>query len=156
MSVSFATLWTAAHQAPLSMGLARQEYWSGLPFPSPENLPNSRIKPASPALAGRFFTAEPPGSPIQNIIDEKVKLHSFVGGFVFGRAFCEILVPRSRIPAPCIGCEESYPLDRRGSPGNCMYRVCLSQSSKPRCLYDPVPVTALEEAQGGSRVQEGR
>ena len=42
-------------------GFSRQEYWSGLPFPSPGGLPDPGIKPASPALAGRFFTAEPPG-----------------------------------------------------------------------------------------------
>ena len=51
-------------QAPLSVGFPRQEYWSGLPFPPPEDLPNPGIKPASlasPALAGRFFTAAPPG-----------------------------------------------------------------------------------------------
>ena len=55
----FVTPWTAAHQAPLSMEFSRQEYWSGLPFPSLEDLPNPRIKPESlmfPALAGRFFT----------------------------------------------------------------------------------------------------
>ena len=45
------------------MGFPRQEYWSRLPFPSPGNLPNPGIKPASPALAGRFFTTEPPGKP---------------------------------------------------------------------------------------------
>jgi len=44
------TLWTVACQAPLSMGFSRQEYWSGLPFPSPGYLPNSGIKPGSPAL----------------------------------------------------------------------------------------------------------
>ena len=42
----------------------RQEYWSGLPFPSPEELPNSGVKPASPSLADRFFTTEPPGKPL--------------------------------------------------------------------------------------------
>ena len=46
----FATPWTLAHQAPLSMGFSRQEYWSGLPFPSPGDLPNPRIKPRSPVL----------------------------------------------------------------------------------------------------------
>ena len=59
-----ATLWTIACEAPLSMGFSRQEYWSGLPCPPPENLPDPRVEPASllsPALAGRFFTAEPPG-----------------------------------------------------------------------------------------------
>ena len=56
----FAPLWTAAHQAPLSMEFSRQEYWSGLPFPSPiGDLPNLGIEPSSltsPALAGGFFT----------------------------------------------------------------------------------------------------
>ena len=53
------TLWTGAHQAPLSLGFSRQEYWSGLPFSSPGDLPDPGIKPAtlmSPALAGGFFT----------------------------------------------------------------------------------------------------
>ena len=62
----FATPWPIAHQAPLSMGFSRQEYWSGLPFPSPGDLHNPGIKstsPASPALTGRFFTTEPPGKP---------------------------------------------------------------------------------------------
>ena len=60
----FATPWTVARQAPLSMGLPRREYWSGLPFSSLADLPHPGIKPpslASPALAGRFFTTEPPG-----------------------------------------------------------------------------------------------
>ena len=55
----FATLWTAALQAPLSMGFSRQAYWSGLPFPSPGDLPDPGIKPTSlisPALAGGFFS----------------------------------------------------------------------------------------------------
>ena len=51
----FATLWTVAHQDPLSMRFSRQEYWSGLPCPSPGDLPDPRIEPVSPALAGRFF-----------------------------------------------------------------------------------------------------
>ena len=54
------TPWTVAHQAPLSMGFSRQEYWSGLPFISPGDLPDPGLEPASlasPALAGRFFTA---------------------------------------------------------------------------------------------------
>ena len=52
---------TIACQAPLSKGLSRQECWNGLPFLSPGDLPNSWIEPVSPALAGRFFTTEPPG-----------------------------------------------------------------------------------------------
>ena len=63
MSTSFATLWTVAHQVPLAMGFSRQ-YWSGLPFPAPGELPHPGIKPASlvsPESAGGFFTAEPLG-----------------------------------------------------------------------------------------------
>ena len=55
----FATLWTADHQAPLSMGFSRQKYWSGLPFPPPGDLPHPGIEPKSPvsaALTGRVFT----------------------------------------------------------------------------------------------------
>ena len=63
MSESFATLWTIAHQASLSMGFPGPEYWSGLPFPSPGDLPHPRIKPLSPTLAGGFFTTDPPGKP---------------------------------------------------------------------------------------------
>ena len=48
---SFVTPWTVAHHAPLSMGFSRQEYWSGLPFPSPGDLPNPGTEPKSPALA---------------------------------------------------------------------------------------------------------
>ena len=60
----FAPLWILACQAPLSMGFPRQEYRSGLPFPSPGDLLDSGIKPASPALAGRFFTTEPQEKPL--------------------------------------------------------------------------------------------
>ena len=58
-----ATPCTVAHQAALSMGFPRQEYWSGLPFPSPGALPNPGIEPASLALAGGCCTTEPPGKP---------------------------------------------------------------------------------------------
>ena len=58
-----ATPWTVAHQAPLSMGFSRQDYWSGLPFPSPGDLPDPGIEPTSPALAGGFLTTVPPGKP---------------------------------------------------------------------------------------------
>ena len=55
------TPWIAASQAPVFMGFPRQEYWSGLPFPSPGALPISGIRPNFPALAGGFFITEPPG-----------------------------------------------------------------------------------------------
>ena len=54
---------TVAHQSPLAIGFPRQEYWSGLPFSPPGNLPDPEIKPGSPALAPGFFTTEPPGKP---------------------------------------------------------------------------------------------
>jgi len=54
------TPWTVAHQAPLPMGFPRQEYWSGLTFPPPGNLPDPGIEPTSAALADGFFIAEPP------------------------------------------------------------------------------------------------
>ena len=60
MSDSFATLWTVARQGPLSMGFSRQEDWSGLPCPSPSDLPNPGMKSMSlksPSLAAGFFTA---------------------------------------------------------------------------------------------------
>ena len=59
----FATLWTVAYQSPPSMGFSRQEYWSGLPFPSPGDLPNSGIEPRSPALQADTLPSELPGKP---------------------------------------------------------------------------------------------
>ena len=82
MSNSSMTPWTVAHQAPLSMGFSRQEYWSGLPFPSPEDLPNPGIKHVS---AGRFLTTKPPGKPNQ----------AHTGLFV-----CLIFVRQSISPGP--------------------------------------------------------
>ena len=58
---TFETPWTVAYQAPPSMGFSRQEYWSGLPFPSPGDLPNPGIKPGSPALQTDSSPSEPPG-----------------------------------------------------------------------------------------------
>ena len=62
----FATPWAVARQISLPMEFSRQKYWSGLPFPSPGDLPDPGIKPvsfASPELAGRFLTVVPPGKP---------------------------------------------------------------------------------------------
>ena len=60
----FVTPWTVAHQVPLSMEFDRQEHWSGLPFPSPEDIPNPGMKPWSPALETDSLLSEPPGMPI--------------------------------------------------------------------------------------------
>ena len=59
----FATPWTVAYQAPLSMGFSRQEYWSGLPFPSPGDLPDPGIKPGSLSFQTDSLASEPPGKP---------------------------------------------------------------------------------------------
>ena len=59
----FATLWTVAHQAPLYMGFSRQEYWSGLPFPYPGDLPDPGMEPGSPALQADSLPLNYSGSP---------------------------------------------------------------------------------------------
>ena len=64
---SFATPWSVAHQAPLSIGFPRQEYWNGLPFLSPGDLPDPLM---TLALAGRLFTTELPGKPLMHTIGE--------------------------------------------------------------------------------------
>ena len=70
MSDSFVTLWAVACQAALTMGFPKREYWSGLPFPSPEDLTEPGIEPESPVLQAAscitagFFTTEPPGKPV--------------------------------------------------------------------------------------------
>ena len=63
MSSSLAASQTVTHQSPLSTGFLRQEYWSGLPFPSLEDLPDPGIKPGSPSLGADALTSEPPGKP---------------------------------------------------------------------------------------------
>ena len=64
---TLATPWTVAHQAPLSMGFSRQEYWNGLPFPSPGDLPDPGIEPGSPALQADDLLTEVWGKPYIDI-----------------------------------------------------------------------------------------
>ena len=72
------TQWTVACQAPLSMGLSRQEYWSGLSFPSPGDLPNPGIEPGSPELQANPLSFEPAGKPISKIIQNRLNgIHDF-------------------------------------------------------------------------------
>jgi len=83
MSNSSVTPWTVAHQAPLSMEFSRQEYWSGLPFPPQGDLPDPGIEavlPVSPALAGGFFTTEPPGKPLVSLEKEGNGTHEEISG----------------------------------------------------------------------------
>ena len=106
------TLRTVTHQVPLSVGFSQQEYWSGLLFLSPGNLPDPEIELTSPALAGGFFTAVPPGKPIQfdaaaaakspqlcptlcNLIDGS-PLGSSVPGILQARTLEWVAMPSSR------------------------------------------------------------
>ena len=66
--------WTVTHHTSLSMGLPRQEYWGGLPFPPPGDLPDPGMEPESPALAGRFFTTASPGKPEAHSYPYVIKL----------------------------------------------------------------------------------
>ena len=77
----FVTLWTAAYQAPPSMGFSRQEYWSGLPFPSPGDLPNPGMEPRSPTLQADASTSEPPGKPV-GINSCLLKRNQYFKGFL--------------------------------------------------------------------------
>ena len=69
----FATPWTVAHEAPPSMEFSRQEYWSGLPFPSPGHLPNPGIEPWSPTLRADALPSEPKNIPLWST--QKIKLN---------------------------------------------------------------------------------
>ena len=73
----FVTPWTVACQAPPSMGFPRKEYWSGVPLPSPRDLPNPGIEPGSPALQADALPSEPPGKPRYSIrYEKKVTVYS--------------------------------------------------------------------------------
>ena len=104
MSDSSVILWTVAHQSPLSMGFPRQEFWHGLLFPSPGDLPSPGIEPTSPVLEGRFFTTEPPGSPLLTISS----LHSLS----HVQLFVTHGLQRTRLPCPSLtpgACSNSCP-----------------------------------------------
>ena len=81
----FCDPWTIAGQSPPSMRFPRQEYWSGLLFPSPGDHPDPGVKPTYPALAGKFFTTEPPRNPFQ-------RLGSLVIGLI-SRQWCKLACP---------------------------------------------------------------
>ena len=70
MSDSFVIPWTVTHQASLYLGLPMQDYWSGLLFPSPGDIPDPGIKPTSSVVAGRFFTTELPASAQFSTVDQ--------------------------------------------------------------------------------------
>ena len=76
----FATPWTVAYQSPQSMEFSRQEYWSGLPFPSPGDLPDPGIKPESPTLQADALPSEPPGKSLtlKKITDKYIRTKQFL------------------------------------------------------------------------------
>ena len=74
----FVTSWTIAYQAPLSMGFSRQEYWSGLPLPSPRNLPDPGIEPGSPTLYADALPTEPPGKSIIRCLDNALSASPYI------------------------------------------------------------------------------
>ena len=94
----FATPWTIAHQASLSMGFSRQEHWSGLPLASPGDLPDSEIEPGSPALAGIFFFFLPPlnhvGRPVLSPNNDTIILLSLLTNRMWHRVM--LITPESR------------------------------------------------------------
>ena len=120
MSNSFATPWTLAHQTPLSIAFPKQEYWSGLSSPSLGDFLDPRIKPMPPALAGGFFTAEPPRKPPEKCIESLLYLLlsscSVVSDSLqpHGLQYASLPCP---FPSPC-------PLP---SPGACSNSCPLSQ-----------------------------
>ena len=73
----FGTPWTVAYQAPPSMGFSRQEYWRGLPFPSPGDLPDPGIEPRSPTFQADALTSEPPGKPKEGTLQIKGSVRSY-------------------------------------------------------------------------------
>ena len=70
-------LWAITHQAPLSLKISKQEYWSGQPFPSPEDLPNPGMEPGSPVLQADSLLSEPPGKPVLSIMGSNWKFLSW-------------------------------------------------------------------------------
>ena len=100
MSNSFAAPWIVVQQAPLSMGSARQECWSGLPFPSPGDLPNPGIEPVSPVWAGGFFIIEPPGKPESVEANKEMRFGSKTDHSTYKAAEVKVLMGEvSRIPS---------------------------------------------------------
>ena len=102
----FETLWTVPHQASPSMGFSRQEYQSGLPFPSPEDLPNPGIEPRSPALQADALPSEPPGKLLQ-------------GGWYLHSGFESIQTRKSTLPHP------PHPCWVRLHPIKCLLTIAM-------------------------------
>ena len=112
MSQLFATPWTVAHQAHLSMGFSRQEYRSGMTFPSPGDLPDSGIQPASSALQIDSLPSEPPGKPLPTKpASKKNKSRRLLGEKTYLSSF----LPKSRSPGH-VSCGDLPTSGAQGSP----------------------------------------
>ena len=109
----FVTLWTVACQPPPSMGFSRQEYWSGLQFPSLGSLPNPGIEPESPAsssLAHGFFTTEPPGKPsimFSSFNTSHIETHMYIHTYIHTPVHAYMLATQS-CPTLCIPCTVAH------------------------------------------------
>ena len=119
-----------ARQAPLSMNFLRQEYWSGLPCPPAGNLPNPGIEPvspASPALAGRFFTMCLLGNPIHEVTSSKQLFHAL--GRYLNSLFRE---KKLRCTAKCLGINlrGNFPLVLKEKIQRCKYKNFNSEKLK--------------------------
>ena len=124
----FATLWTVAHQAAPSMGFSRQEYWSGLPFPSPGHLPNPGIEPRSPTSQADALTSEPPGKPEVAFIICPFQMRRLRALTLQRRALNPSLTPQPECPLP-------YTLSHH--QGGCMKGLCSGY--KGSSLESPWP-----------------
>ena len=125
----FATQWTVAYQAPPSLGFSRQEYWSGLPFPSPGDLPNPGIEPGSPVLQADTLPSEPPGKSglnvclgISNFLEEISSLSHSVA-FLY---FFSLIAEEGFLISPCYSLEFciSQPLPSSGKTNTMVFYIC--------------------------------
>ena len=96
-----ATTWTVAYQAPPSMGFSRQEFWSGLPFPSPGDLPDPEIEPRSPALQADALLSEPPGKPCLVLAVGKLGF-ALIGGALLSRIVIQFSADVVLCPLPVL------------------------------------------------------
>ena len=132
-----ATLWTAAHQAPLSMGFSREDYWSELPFPPPGDLPWPGIEPPTPpALAGGCFPTEPPGKPVccYNMLLLRQLHLALSDKYVVSRTRCHLII-RCSLPAP-------WP--SQNQQGDCEACILISVTGIPSSLSKPECAQAVD------------
>ena len=157
--------WTVAYQAPLSMGFSRQEHWSRLPFPSPENLPDLGIEPVSPVLAGRFFTTCSTWKSISGCSDPLLLLGMLFGKGIFPRVSHPQAILQERKLAQPLACpilcvmffttftfEILLPLHKSPNPTQEVSKACKTPSSQAPCCCaaNQLPVDAHLSLVGGA------